>query len=153
MKHVVPWRRSQKDELRNRFDRVFDQFFTDPWSALTQAGDGRRDLFFAPPVEISENEKEITVRAELPGVDPQNVNVELLESVLSITGQREDRREEKEGQSTFSEFVFGGFRREVALPTDVDPDSVKATFEKGILHVNMQKSQASRSRRINVESR
>jgi len=156
MKTIIPWRRSHKDELRNRFDRVFDQFFQDPWGAsgLMQAGsEPRRDLLFAPPVEISENDKTITVRAELPGVDPEQVNVELMENVLVISGQKEEKREQKDGESTFSEFVFGSFRREIALPADVDPDSVKATFQKGVLHVELQKSQVSRTRKINVESR
>ena len=73
------------------------------------------------------------------GVDSEQVNVELHENVLTISGQKEEKREKKDGESTFSEFTFGGFRREIALPTDVDPDSVKATCEKGVLRVEMKK--------------
>ncbi len=156
MKSLIHWHRSPRSELRNRLDRMFEPFFGDPWSEGLMPivfGNGARDLAFVPSVEVKETDSEIVVRAELPGVDAKDVEVELLDGLLVLSGKKEERREEKEGESTHSEFRCGSFRREVALPAEVETDAVKATCERGILTVEMKKSKASKARKINVESR
>ena len=156
MRGLMQWQPGPKSQLRHRMDRWFDQFFADPWSRawLPEAREnGHGDWDFAPLVDVKETEANVVVRAELPGVDAKEVSVELVENVLVLSGSKNEQREEKEGESTFSEFRYGSFRREIVLPADVDPDSVQATCEKGILTVRLQKSKVSRSRKITVEAR
>jgi len=156
MKSLIPWQRAPKAELHHRLDRLFDQFLTDPWGRSWVSefvGNGQGERAFLPSVEIKETETQVIVRAELPGVDAKDVQVELVDNVLALSGSRLQERSEKEDESTVSEFRFGSFRREIALPADVEPEKVKASCEKGILTVEMQKSRVSRTRRIAVEAR
>jgi len=152
---LIPFRRAPSSELRTQFDRVLENFFTDPWgeSWLQANGSARGEATFAPMVDVRETDEAIVVRAELPGVDAKDVELELVDNVLSISGKKEERREENEGGTKFSEFRYGSFRREIALPSPVDPDSVKAHCEKGILSVELKKNEENRKRKINVEAR
>ena len=155
MPTLIPWR-SPRTELRDRLDTWFDQLFADPfgrsWLADAPAN-GHREVAFLPPVEVREADEQVLVRAELPGVDAKEVEVELNDGVLVLAGKKEDRQERKEGDHVFSEFRFGAFRREIHLPADVEPDSVRASCENGILTVEMQKAKSSRPLKIKVEGR
>ena len=155
---LIPFRRAPSSELRNQFDRVLENFFTDPHNFFTESwlpanGNARGEATFAPMVDVRETEEAIVVRAELPGVDAKDVELELVDDVLSIRGRKEERREKNEGGTAFSEFRYGSFHREIALPSPVDPDSVKAHCEKGILSVELKKNAENRKRKINVEAR
>jgi HSP20 family protein len=156
MKSLVPWKRRPGEDLRARFDRLFDQFFADPWGrgwVPEFFGGGRGETLLVPAVDVRETDSHVIVRAELPGVDAKEVELELLENTLHLSGRKEERREGKEGEAGFPEFRYGAFRREISLPAEVDSDAVKATFENGILTVELKKSKVSRARKISVEAR
>lgn len=156
MKQLVPWSSISPATLRGRFDRLVDHFFADPFGdgILPQVLGVGRDVACVPSVEIEEDDDRVLVRAELPGIEAKDVDLELHDGVLSISGKREDRHEERtQGGGRVSEFRYGAFRREVALPAPVDGDSVSARCENGVLTVEMRKVESARARRIKVQAR
>jgi HSP20 family protein len=157
MRGLIHFRRAPRSELRELqpFSQLFDRFFVTPFgvAATPDAFDGHGDALWAPSIELKETDEGVVVRAELPGVDPKDVDVELDDGRLVLSGRREEREEKKEGETTFSEFRFGSFRRVVELPAPVDAESVKATCEKGVLTVELQKATSSKSRKIPVQAR
>ena len=144
MKTLIPW---------NRVDPLAESWLPLSTFFFDHGANGRADAGFAPAIELTENDAQIVVRAELPGVDAKEVELELVENFLVLSGKKEERREQKEGETTRTEFRFGSFRRELELPAQVDGDTVKATCEKGVLTVTLNKSAASKTRKISVEAR
>lgn len=96
---------------------------------------------FVPPVEVVTRDEDLVVRAELPGIDPeQDVDITVHDGVLEIRGERR-REENTNGNAYFrQETVYGAFRRRIALPESVDPDQIKATYQQGILEVVIPKA-------------
>jgi HSP20 family protein len=105
---------------------------------------------WSPSLDLSESEKEITVRAEIPGVDPENIDIAVSGNVLTISGEKKEEYEER-SQSVFrAERRFGSFRRSVALPDFVDTEHVSADYDKGVLTIHLAKSEKDVARRIPV---
>ena len=103
-------------------------------------------------VDVRETDDEVIVRAELPGMDPQSLEVNVDGDVLTIAGEkRDERREEGEGWRV-SERRFGSFRRSIALPKGIDATAVKAGEKHGVLTVQLPKSPELKARRIPVQS-
>jgi HSP20 family protein len=100
---------------------------------------------------VSETENEIRIRAELPGVSENDVEVTLTDDILTIRGEKkEERREEKENYF-LSERTFGSFQRSLRLPFSADADKVKASFESGVLNVTVPKGrEQARAKQIRV---
>jgi HSP20 family protein len=120
--------------LTEELDRVLEGFRTSIFPRFDLA---RVEAAWAPPVEVSERGGLLVVRAELPGLDPKDVRVELREDALTIEGERRHEHEEK-GKGFFrSERSYGSFFRQVRLPEGMDPESAKATFKNGVLEVTM----------------
>jgi HSP20 family protein len=132
------------------FDRVLGDFFGDAFLAAPARADGAT---WTPALDLDEDETSYTVRVELPGLDSKEVAVEFHDGVLSISGQKEEQRSDKEHGASWRERRWGSFKRVVELPSAVVDDSVKATFEKGVLTVALQKAKPSGGRKIAVEAR
>ena len=161
-KALVPWRsnKSQTPTTREDFfdpfvtfrremDRMFDDFFggglrpaQSAWQTLT------------PAIDIEENDKEIVVLAELPGVTEKDVEVSLAGDVLTIKGEKRSQHEEKNGDSTYLERRFGSFSRTVRLPFEAGDEQVDAKFSNGVLTIRLPKpAQSQRAvRRIDVKA-
>lgn len=126
------------EELGNRFNRLLG------WSR--PRGDGERELLavtdWAPSCDITENDKEYRVRADLPGVKKEDVKVTLEEGVLTIQGERRDEKEEKDQKVHRQELAYGSFLRSFTMPDDADESKVDAAFKDGILQVTIGKSKA-----------
>jgi len=138
--------------FRSEMNRLMDRFFADPWSMFDD------DAFpsfsgWAPSFDVVDGEKEVTVRAEIPGVDPKDVEVTVSENLLTISGEKKDSREEKGKHVWRSECSYGSFRRSVALPEGVDADQVTAEHANGILTVKVAKSKSAASNRIPVSAK
>ena len=138
--------------FRSEMNRLMDRFFADPWSMFDD------DAFpsfsgWAPSFDVVDGEKEVTVRAEIPGVDPKDVEVTVSGTLLTISGEKKDAREEKGKHVWRSECSYGSFRRSVALPEGVDADHVTAEHANGILTVKVAKSKSAASKRIPVSAK
>lgn len=138
--------------LREEMDDLLDRFAWD-WPVSSPFGRRRsppramRQLregwtFKAPDVDIVEKDDAIEVRAELPGMDEKDIDVQLSDRMLTIRGEKKEEREEGEKESRYylSERRYGSFERSFHLPEGIDSDKVKANFKNGVLVVNIAKS-------------
>ncbi|HVP51356.1 MAG TPA: Hsp20/alpha crystallin family protein [Terriglobales bacterium] len=129
--------------MQDRLSRLFQDY----------APRGEQDLTagnFVPPVDIYEDEQGITVKAELPGIDPKDVDVQVENNVLTIKGERKLEREEKEENFHRIERRYGSFVRSFTLPPTVDTDTVKADYENGVLKVHLAKRAEAKPKQIKV---
>jgi len=119
-------------ELENWNERIH-KFFNDFPSA---------DFNYYPHIDIYDDEKNIYVDAEIPGVKKDNIKITLQDNILIITGEKKKETEEKNNKNFYrSERVYGSFTRSFNLPDDINPDSVDAKFNNGILNIQISKSQ------------
>jgi HSP20 family protein len=136
--------------LRERVDRLFQNVIADPWREFT--GTGGMAPMWAPDVDVRDSEKQIEVRAELPGMDPADIQITVRETALTIAGEkREERREEKDERWS-SEIFYGSFQRVIELPEAADPDQVDAEYDRGVLRVRIGKKAGSTPRRVAVKN-
>jgi HSP20 family protein len=150
-----------RDEVDNVFGRVwrdFDRFDRDPWSAMTRWHDWSSDFgrlgelanMNWPAIDMAEDEKAVTLRVDVPGLDEKDLDVSLSGGTLVISGSRADEWEDK-GKGVFRrERVSGSFSRGVQLPSYVDPDKLEARYEKGTLTLTVPKVPGKGPRRVRV---
>ncbi len=136
--------------LHREMNRLFDDVLRGGSSSAQ--GPGQGGVVLAPHMDVSETDKEVRLKAELPGVSDKDIEVSLDDDVLTIRAEkRQERREEREGVHV-SERAFGTFQRSVRLPFPVNADQVKAGFENGVLTVTLPKTQPEeKTRRIQVQ--
>ena len=161
---LMPWKKQENSVVRagegssalglfrSEMNRLMDRFFENPWSLFDE--DTLSSVSgWAPSFDVTNGEKEVTVRAEIPGVDPKDVEVTVSGNVLTVSGEKKDAREEKGKDFWRSECSYGSFRRSVELPEGVDADQVTAEHANGILTVKVAKSKASAAKRIQVSTK
>jgi HSP20 family protein len=116
-------------------------------------GEGRpASRGFAPAVDVTENDDEYVITAELPGAKKDDVTVELHEGALTIRGEKKSEREEKKDQARYVERLYGTFSRSFSLPPNASEDKLRATFEDGVLTIRVQKKEEAKPRVINIKS-
>ena len=151
MKSLIPWGRENappsqhaSDEtspflsLHRQMNRLFDDFFRDFDTPFARNGWSTG----WPKVEVSEDDKQVKVVAELPGLDEKDIDITMRDGVLTLKG---DKKQESNG-SVYSERWHGQFTRSLQLGDQVDPDKVKASFNKGILAITLEKRPEAQSR-------
>ena len=153
-KHRVPISREAttgsigrfRDEMEHLFDR-----FVEPWSERWDEMVGRTDLWH-PSVDVSESDKEVVIRAELPGIDPKDVSVKLSGNILTISGSKKESVEEKREDYYLSERRFGSFERAIELPKSADLEHIQAEQRHGVLNVHVKKTAAAKAKVISVKT-
>jgi HSP20 family protein len=136
--------------------RMFDQFdrwpFASGFGLSGMPGGAGTETFWSPQVESFQKGDQFIVRADLPGLEKKDVNVEIRDDALVIEGERTQEKERSEEGYFSSERSYGRFRRVVPLPDGAIADSVKATFKNGVLEIAMQAPphEVSRGRRIEI---
>lgn len=130
--------------LHREMNRLFDDAFRGFDNQLSSFGNLTPWSSNWPDVEISENDKELRVTAEIPGVDEKDVEVVLEDDVLILRGEKHSETEDKERQ--FSERYYGTFERRLPLGVEVEEDKVSASFKNGVLTVLLPKSTTAQSR-------
>ena len=161
--NLIPWRNKQKDnemneqsivpameDLRTRIDSVFDRFFHEPFGALGELGTGLSN--WGPTLDMSETDKYVVVNAEIPGVDPKEIDITIAGNLLTIAGQKSEKTERKDESFFHSERRFGSFRRSVQLPAYVDSEKVKAEHANGVLTIRLEKQASATPRRVAVKA-
>jgi HSP20 family protein len=130
-------------------DRLFDSFFAgDPWSEsglLSASGD------WSPSLEVSETDKEIVVRAEMPGLKPEDVDIRVSGNVLTLSGEKKEESEDRKSGYYRSERRYGSFFRSLELPPGTKADAASAEFDKGVLTLKIPKDKATASRKVEVK--
>jgi HSP20 family protein len=118
------------DHISNRFQRFFDEFPT---------LNNRSQDTFSPRIDISENEKSISIDAEIPGVPKENLKIILQDNILTIEGEKKKVSEENDKNYYREERSYGKFKRSFTLPVEVDSENVNAKFDSGILEIKLDK--------------
>jgi len=137
--------------LHREMNRLFDDVLRGGLSA--GGGQGLAGNVIAPQINVSETDTEIRVTAELPGVNENDVQVDLNDDLLVIRGEKKFERKDEKENFHFMERSYGTFQRTLQLPFSVDPDQVQATFENGVLTITLPKTaQQERSQRIRIQS-
>jgi len=133
------------DAFRREVDRVFDQFFTGLWP-------DSRPYVLSPSIDIREEDKQIVVTAEVPGLDEKDLELTVAGDVLTIRGEKKAETENRDSDSYYLERQFGSFSGSVQLPYEVGDEAVDATYAKGVLTVRLPKPTDARRefRRIEV---
>jgi HSP20 family protein len=151
-------------DLRGEMDRLFDSFFH-----RTRSFPAGRDLmnwepfgrwergfsFDAPHVDVTETDKGYEIVAELPGLDQKDVELELKDDLLTLSGEKKEEQEKEEKDYHLTERRFGSFRRSFRLPSEVDQNKVSADFKNGVLTIALPKmSEAQKpSKKIGIKSK
>jgi HSP20 family protein len=146
------WRRDRKNELtslEHEMNRVFDDFFGRPLGLVRGLwGDG--EDAFLPPVDVKETEDKVIVEAELPGMDPKDVDIKIEGDTLLIGGERKTSKEENTKGFHRVERSFGRFQRQLDLPAGSDPEKVEATYKDGVLKIEIAKKEEAKRKTIRV---
>ena len=136
-------------DFRRDMDRLFDAFFGGGGPLV--AGASAATAMPMPRIDVREDEHELCVTADMPGVKPSEVDLRVEGDVLVISGERKNEAERKDENVHVMERGYGRFRRSVQLPFTPDPDQVRADYSHGVLTIRMpMQPQAERSRRIEV---
>jgi HSP20 family protein len=145
----VPASTHPVDRLRSEMDRMFDRFFSEPFGFADELAPSFGAVSTA--IDVTESEDGVVVRAEVPGVEPGDIDITLRGDVLSISGEKKEEHDETREGWHRTERTFGSFRRTVQLPSDVDPDSVDAEHKHGVLTIRLKKSETAKPKRIEVK--
>lgn len=158
----LPWRGKQREReggrgetsplaaLRGEMDRLFDQYLREPLGAMEWPFGGRG---WSPAVDVAESDQEVTVRVEIPGIDPKDLDVSITGNQLVLAGEKKETAEHEGKDVHISETRYGSFRRTVPLPADVDAENVEAACANGVLTIRLKKIQAAPPRRIEVKTK
>ena len=136
-------------ELQDRMDRM-NRLFREsyrpegPEEALTSTS-------FAPPVDIYEDEHNITLKMEVPGIDEKDMDVRIENNTLSVRGERKFEKEEKEENFRRVERQYGSFTRSFTLPSSVETENIQASYDKGVLEIRLAKKAEAKPKQIKVK--
>lgn len=136
---------SEIDRLRNEMNRLFD----DDWFGNFSPSASR---FGVPAVDVAENENDVEVRAELPGIDMKDIDVSVSGNVLTIKGEKKGEHEDKQGDYYHRESWSGSFQRTITLPDTVNADKVDAKMKEGVLRLTFPKKEEVKPRQISIKS-
>ena len=145
--------RGSRGPLRRRwrspFTRFFDDIMSDLEAELPQAPGGLGGRRFAPAIDVYEDDEQVTVEAELPGMSKDDVEITVENGVLTLRGQKEEEREDEEYHRV--ERRYGRFERSFKLPDYADDQNAAATFSDGALPISLPKKETARTKKIEVK--
>jgi HSP20 family protein len=149
MMQLVPWRRRRTGDLRpfrEDWDDLWDRFFGD--FPLLRRGQTE----WMPDIDVSETDGQIQVKAELPGMEAKDIDVNVTGDLLMIRGHKK-QEEEKEGEHYYCRERYSGeFQRSLRLPSPVKADHVDASFKNGVLNVTLAKTEESKPKKIEIKT-
>jgi HSP20 family protein len=139
MAEMTVWRPfSDFGELRHRFDQMFGEIGTggQPWT---------------PSIDVVHKDGSVVLRADLPGIKPEEVDITVEDDVLTVSGEHEETSEEKEGDYMRRERRFGSFSRSMSLPAGVQAEDIEATTENGVLEVTIPVPEAEQKKPVEIK--
>jgi len=147
---IIPWRPFRElEEMERRFEDIFGRpFLPSAWRRLPIEERG-----WAPPIEVFEKEDKFVVKAELPGMKEEDIDVSVVGDTLTIKGERKAETEVKEEDYYCCERSYGSFFRSIALPSTVDAQKIEASYEDGVLEVSLSKATEVKPKKITVSAK
>ena len=154
---LIPWRNKREDQgelsplvsLRSEMDRLFDTFLREPFARWIGRNGARASG--RPRSTSPRTTRKLTVRAELPGIDPKDLDVTVVGNQLVLSGEKRESSESKEKGVYHSETRYGSFRRTLPLPEGVDTEHVDAQYANGVLTLRLPKTAPAAQKRIEVK--
>ena len=143
---LTNWRPFEFDRIREEMDRLWDSFLEG--RPVRRSEDGRE---WSPSVDISETKNDLVIKAELPGLDPKDIDISMNNGYLTIKGEKKHEKEEKDENYHLIERSYGAFTRSVQLPREVQSDKITASFKNGILRITLPKSEEAKKKEIKIK--
>jgi HSP20 family protein len=132
--------------IQDEMNRLFNDFLSSAPGENAESGLS----YWGPSVDISENDDEILLEAEVPGMNRDDIKITIQDNVLTLKGEKKQQAEKKGTNYHRIERSYGSFERSFSLPTSVQADQVKANYQNGILHVKLPKSEEAKPKEISV---
>jgi len=145
---LIRWEPARElSTVQSEMNRLFSTFFDSP-----TPGNGRRDSLrgWIPAMDVTENDNEYVLKADLPGLSESDVDVELDDNVLRISGERKSEHQESKDGYHRVERAFGRFSRSLRLPEGVTAEGVQANFDNGVLEVHIQKPEQRKPQKVAI---
>jgi HSP20 family protein len=136
--------------IQSEMNRLFNTLFESPGQSGHGTNGGSSLRRWIPAMDLVETDDDFVLRADLPGLSEGDVNIELEDNVLTISGERKAEHEERKEGYYRVERSSGTFSRSLTLPEGVDPDAVKASFDRGVLEVRVPKPEAKKPRKVAI---
>jgi HSP20 family protein len=157
-KQELQAREERKPTIRDRVDRLFRRPLWDPYNSFWSLDPLMTDSAFGglltPNIDVSETNKEIRIKADVPGYKPEDISVEMDENILTIRGKVEEAKEEKDEEYIRQERSFGEFQRSLAVPQYADMEKIDCECKNGVLEIIIPKKESrSKAKRIDVKSK
>ena len=147
MMNLVKWNhRREIPTLPSRFNRLFD----DPFFRIGRMADDSDLGMWNPAVDLYEKDDHFMIKAELPGVNKDNIKIDLKDRLLTLSGERTHNNEVKEENYYRRERSYGKFQRAFTLPADVDSDKIKAEFKDGVLQIEVPKPEEKLAKQVTI---
>ena len=152
MFEMMPWKKHEGKEItgfRNELDNPFSRFFD---LDFPSSREWFSDASWSPKVDVADGKKRIIVKAELPGVDINDIDVSLDGRFPTIKGEKKQESEEKEKNYHRMERSYGYFSRSLELPAEVEQDKVEASYKKGVLRIILRKTKSAETKKIEIKT-
>lgn len=132
--------------LQQRMNRLFDNFFDGGEEFPAMEG-------FTPSIDLMDSPEKLVVKAEVPGVDPNEIEISVQDNVLTLTGEKKSEKEEKGKTWYRRESMYGKFSRSIPLPAAILGDKIEAATDAGVLTITLPKSETAKPRKIAVKTK
>lgn len=139
--------------MRDEMERMFDRFWTDPMAAMESPDRWFGDFSlaeFQPKLDVTDDKNFLRVTLEVPGVDMKDIDVEVQDGVMTITGEKKQEKTTEDEGCYHTERSYGYFRRSIPLPTEVETGKAEAKFDKGILTVKLPKTEKAKQQATKI---
>ena len=147
MSSIIHWRPSgQLSSLPTEMNQVFERFFGPDWDTEAPAPSA-----WLPATNVSETEDSFVVVAEIPGLEPKDIDISLTGDMLTVKGEKKQEKEEKNQRWHRSERTYGSFTRAFRLPASVVADKVSADYKNGVVRITLPKTDESRRREVKIQ--
>ncbi|HET6203043.1 MAG TPA: Hsp20/alpha crystallin family protein [Planctomycetota bacterium] len=150
MRALIPFRTVDRElepfpfrPFRREMDRLFEDFF---------GGNGGTEAMSWPAMDVVETKDNLIVKAEIPGLDPKDLNISVSEDFLTISGERKQETVKEEANRYMAERWFGEFRRTFRLPSWADPEKIEASFKNGVVELTIGKRAEAKPRVVKVRT-
>lgn len=165
IKDLLPWKKSKEAEvpvrrnddalsdLHSRMNSLFDNFFDDFDNVSLLPAEWSENLSkLSPKVDVTESDDALEVKAELPGMDAENLDVAIDGNYLTIKGEKKEEKDDKKKNFHVMERCYGSFSRTLNIPAEcLDLDNIESKFKKGVLHLKLPKTADAKSKRRKIE--
>ena len=143
---ISQWRPFEFEKMRKEMDRLWDSFLEG------RPGRKARDQEeWIPSLDFSETKSDLVVKAELPGIDPKDIDISLSEGVLTIRGEKRQEKEEKEEGYHLVERRYGSFTRSIRLPREIQNEKINASYQNGVLKITLPKTEEAKKKEVKIK--